>query len=638
MRAREELEQARRFRLFIESVRDYAIVILSTGGHIASWNAGAERIETYAASEIVGEHFSVFYPPEDVAGGTCQRVLDLARRQGRVEEEGWHVRKDGTRFWAHVTVTALRDEATELLGFAMVTRDLSERKAAAEEAHRFQLLVESVKDYAIFMLDTAGRVATWNTGAERIKGYQSAEIVGKHFSAFYPREDVAAGKCEEELAIASDQGRFEEEGWRIRKDGTRFWASVTITALRDPNGTLVGYAKVTRDLTERRRAEEERVRLAQADESERRNQEFLAIMGHELRNPLAPMVTALHRIRLLRGRNCDREIAVLDRQLTQMTRLVNDLLDASRFVRGDARLNRCVIEVGEVLANAVEIAAPLVEEKRHRLRIEVVEGELPVDVDRERLTQVFGNILNNAAKYTDPGGTISLSARDEEGTVVVTVEDDGIGMAPELLPRVFDLFTQGEQGLDRRQGGLGIGLSVARRIVVEHGGTLVAESPGVGRGSRFTVRLPQSTTPAPMHPFSEPAPMRAAARSRRILVVDDNEDSAEMMALCLRDMGHEVEVAFDGMTGLERATSFSPEVVFLDVGLPGLNGYEVAQRLRAMKGWDQVPIIAITGFAAEADRARALAAGFTSHMSKPVDLTKLVEQIERLGESPNGGT
>jgi PAS domain S-box-containing protein len=628
----EESERARRFRLFIESVQDYAIVILGTDGQVASWNAGAERIEGYAASEIVGKHFSVFYPPEDVAEDASQRLLDTALREARIEEEGWRIRKDGTRFWANVTVTALRDESTELLGFAMVTRDLTERKDAEEGARRFQLLVESVKDYAIFILDIGGRVATWNTGAERIKGYRASEIIGKHFSVFYPPEDVVAGKCEEELAIASDEGRFEEEGWRVRQDGTRFWASVTISALRDSQGLLVGYAKVTRDLTERRKAEAERLRLAQAQENERRNQEFLAIMGHELRNPLAPMVTALHRIRLLRGRNCEREISVLDRQLTQMTRLVNDLLDASRFVRNDVPLDRSVVELGEVLANAVEIAAPLVEEKRHCLHIDVGEGDLPVEVDRERLAQVFGNILTNAAKYTDPGGTISLSARDEGATVVVVVEDDGIGISPDLLPRIFDLFTQGEQGLDRRRGGLGIGLAVARRIVVEHGGTVVAESPGVGRGSRFIVQLPRSTKPVRRLPVSDSIPLRPALRPRRILVVDDNEDSAEMMALCLRDMGHTVEVAFDGTTALERAMSFTPEIIFLDVGLPGLTGYEVAERLRATKGWDKVRIVAITGFAGETDRARAIAAGFTSHMTKPVDLSQLSDQLEALDQ------
>ena len=232
-----------RFRLLVESVKDYAIFILDTGGHVATWNLGAERIKGYKAEEIIGQHFSVFYPPEDVAAGKTQRELEIATREGRFEEEGWRVRKDGSRMWASVTITALRNSEGTLVGFAKVTRDLTERRRAEEEARRFRLLVESVKDYAIFILDTGGHVATWNLGAERIKGYKAEEIIGEHFSTFYPPEDVAAGKTRQELEIATREGRFEEEGWRVRKDGSRMWASVTITALRNPDGTLFGFGR-----------------------------------------------------------------------------------------------------------------------------------------------------------------------------------------------------------------------------------------------------------------------------------------------------------------------------------------------------------------------------------------------------------
>ena len=467
-------EDAHRFQLLVESVKDYAIFLLDPEGNIATWNLGAERIKGYSASEAVGKHFSIFYPRDEVAAGKCENELEVASHEGKFEEEGWRLRKDGTRFWANVTITALRDPHGHLVGFAKVTQDLTSRRAAEEEARRFQLLVESVKDYAIFILDPTGRITTWNSGAERIKGYSASEAIGKHFSIFYPHADIAAGKCEAELEVASREGRFEEEGWRFRKDGTRLWAKVTITALRNPEGHLVGYAKVTQDLTARRAADAERIRLAQAEEAERRNQEFLAIMGHELRNPLAPMVTAVHRIRLRGARNCEQEIAVLGRQLTQMTRLVNDILDAARFVRNDMQLQRTVVSIGDILANAVDVAASLLEEKRHDLKVDVANDGLFVSADRERLTQVFGNILNNAAKYTNSGGAIALSARAERDEVVVSVRDSGIGISPELLPRVFELFTQAEQGIDRRQGGLGIGLSVARSLVIEHGGTITA--------------------------------------------------------------------------------------------------------------------------------------------------------------------
>src|SRR3954463_3499762 len=249
------------FRLLVESVTDYAIFMLDTSGRVATWNAGAQRFKGYAASEIIGRHFSVFYPEVDVAAGKCEMELEVATSQGRFEDEGWRVRKDGSRFWANVVITALRDPAGTLIGFGKVTRDLTERKAAEErrrvEDQRFALLVGSVTDYALLVLDPRGNITTWNAGAERIKGYTAQEIIGSHFSRFYLEDDVRAGKCEYELEVAAREGRFEDEGWRVRKDGSQFWANVVISAIRDDLGTLVGYSKVTRDLTERRRAEQE---------------------------------------------------------------------------------------------------------------------------------------------------------------------------------------------------------------------------------------------------------------------------------------------------------------------------------------------------------------------------------------------
>src|SRR4051812_25535496 len=254
-----------RFRLLVEQVTEYAIFMLDPTGHVLTWNAGAERIKGYRPDEIIGRHFSTFYRPEDV--WKCAMELDVATRHGRAEDEGLRVRKDGTLFWASVVITCLRGEQGQIVGFAKVTRDLTERKRAEEALResdeRFRLLVENVKDYAIFIVDPSGRVATWNIGAERIKGYAAAEIIGQHFSRFYPEAEVRAGKCERELETAERDGRFEDEGYRVRKDGTQFWANVVITPLRDGSGKLVGFAKVTRDLTERRAAEEERLRLGQ---------------------------------------------------------------------------------------------------------------------------------------------------------------------------------------------------------------------------------------------------------------------------------------------------------------------------------------------------------------------------------------
>jgi PAS domain S-box-containing protein len=626
--ADEHRQDEDRFRLLVDSVSDYAIFILDPKGYVETWNLGAERIKGYLADEIIGKHFSAFYTPEDIAARKCELELEVAAREGRSEDEGWRVRKGGGRFWANVVITALRSSAGVLVGYAKVTRDLTERRAAEQEAQRFRLLVESVKDYAIFILDPKGHVMTWNPGAERLKGYKTGEIVGKHFSAFYDPTEVRDGKCERELAVASETGRFEEEGWRFRKDGTRLWANVTITALHDQQGGLVGFAKVTRDLTERRHAEDERVRLARAEEAEQRTTDFLAVMGHELRNPLAPMVVALHLVKLRGGRNCDREIGVLERQLTHMTRLVDDLLDVSRTLHEKVRLVRRPLEIGDVLANALDVAAPIVERKRHVLTVDAPAG-LVVEGDSERLTQVFGNILNNAAKYTDSGGKISIRATADDEWVTVTIEDSGIGMAQELLPRVFELFTQAEQGLDRSQGGLGVGLSVARRLVEEHGGDVVAASEGIGRGSRFCVRLPRSAgkrLDAPAVPANE-APRGAA---RRVLVVDDNDDSADMVRLFLEDLGHEIRVASDGPTALEAAASFAPEMVLLDIGLPGLSGYEVAERMRHIPSCIDIPIIAMTGYARDTDRAQAERAGFTAHLAKPISIDRLETLVHEL--------
>jgi PAS domain S-box-containing protein len=502
--------------------------------------------------------------------------------------------------------------------------------AEHEQSRRFQLLVESVTDYAIFILDPDGYVSTWNSGAERIKGYTGSEIIGRHFSVFYPAKDVAAGKCERELDVAVREGRFEDEGWRLRKDGSLLWANVIITTLRDPEGKLLGFAKVTRDLTKRRDHEEERLRLAKMEEGDRRNQEFLVMMGHELRNPLAPMVTALHVIRSREGRNCEREIAVLDRQLAHLTGLVNDLLEGSQSLLNTKPLELRTMEVGDVVTRAIEVSASPREAKNQTLQVDVPKAGLPVHIDGERLVQVFGNLLNNASKFSDPGATIAIAASAEGENVTVSVSDNGLGMSPELLPRVFDLFAQAEQGIDRPHGGLGIGLAVVQRVVHQHGGQVVAESRGLGLGSRFTVRLARGAGTAGV---PAPAPLKGTlggAPCRRILLVDDSADAVEMMGVCLKSLGHVVCTALEGASALEAARAFWPDIVFLDIGLPGQSGYEVARAMRQIGHCAEVPIVALTGYSRDADKELARQAGFSAHIAKPVDPERLGSIIEGL--------
>lgn len=583
------------------------------------------------------------------------RPLQVA--PGRGADTGAPGEPPRTKSGVRASAVASSEAARELEGLRARVRSLEAQVAsletqAAERAHTeqtlreglaepsgeveagFKLLVESVSDYAIFRLDPRGIVATWNAGAERIKGYRASEVLGRHFSVFYPPETVLAGHCEWELARAAERGRVEDEGWRVRKDGTRFWADVVLTALRSPSGELVGYAKVTRDLTERRRAEQARVELERMHAAEQRKDEFLAIMGHELRNPLGPLVTAADMIRLRGGRATDREMAIIDRQLRHMTRLVSDLLDASRALRDHVELSPRPVELGEIIMNAVDLASPLLEERGHELLVDVPDHGLMIVVDPERIAQVFGNILNNAAKYTPEGGVIELRAERRGADVRVTIQDDGQGIAPAMLTRIFDLFTQGEEGLERAGGGLGIGLAIARKVVRAHDGDLWAESDGLGRGSRFTICLPARAAKAaeiaeaPEAPESVRELPRAGAR-RRALLVDDNPDAVELLQLLLERSGYEASIAFDGPAALELAEEFHPDVVFLDIGLPTMSGYEVAARMRELPACADAFIVALTGYARPDDRARAIAAGFSEHLAKPVDLDTLAKTLER---------
>ena len=625
--------QAERFRVLVESVSDYAIFMLDPRGNVETWNTGAQRIKGYRPEEIIGRHFSVFYPPEDIAAGKCEMELEVAGREGRFEDEGWRVRSDGSRFWANVVITALHDATGHLTGFGKVTRDLTERlnaeraRLAADE--RFRRLIESVKDYAIFILDPTGHVATWNDGAQRIKGYTGAEIIGSHFSRFYPEKDVRAGKCEMELEVAAREGRFEDEDWRVRKDGSLFWANVVISAIRDDSGKLVGFSKVTRDLTDRKRAEQERAARLAAEEANRTKDQFLGMLGHELRNPLAPIVTALQLIKL-RGDDDKhaREHLVIERQVAQMTTLVDDLLDVSRIARGHIELQRESVDIRDAVAKAVEIARPALDKKAQQLEVDLPVRPAIVHGDESRLVQVFANLLNNAGKYTKPGGHIFVLMRQLNAEIVVEVRDNGIGIDAALLPRIFDLFVQGTQDIDRAEGGLGLGLTLVKQIIDGHGGQVEARSGGRGSGSTFTVRLPavQAST-APVVDELPAVERTSQPGACRILLVDDNEDARLLLAEMLVTLGYAVHTASNGIEALDAVLDLRPDVAILDIGLPGMNGYELASRIRdALDG--NIRLIALTGYGQPSDAARSQRAGFDAHLVKPVSINRLIELIQ----------
>jgi PAS domain S-box-containing protein len=630
-----------RYRLLVAGVRDYAIFLLDPQGNVASWNTGAEQITGYRPDEIIGRHFSIFYIGGAIRAGKPDAELRVAAAEGRFKEDDWLVRKDASLFWANVLLAALRDDEGRLVGFSAVIRDLTERRQAQEKLRqseeRYRRLVESVEDYAIYLLDPDGHVLTWNTGAERIKGYTAGEIVGRHFSVFYPPEDVAQGKPERGLRLATTEGRFEDESWRLRKDGSRFCAHVVLTALYDPEGNLSGFAKVTHDLTKRLRAEEQARQLdreqaarAEAEAASRRKDQFLAMLAHELRNPLAPMLTGLTLLRRpgVPGETRERALDVLERQILHMSRMVDDLLDASRVARGLVQLHRERLDFARLVRTACEDRRPVTELAGRTLTVTTPETPAWVNGDRTRLTQVVTNLLDNGHKFTERGGHIHVVLRTDAAAqrAVLSVSDNGIGIEADMLPHIFDALAQADRTLARSRGGLGLGLTVVRALVELHGGAVRAASGGRGQGSEFTVHLALESEPAALS--AAPRVSTAIGRRRRVLVIEDHRDAAESLRLLLEIMGHEVAVTYTGTDGVREALRWQPEVVLSDIGLPGLNGLEVAAELRRHGATRTARLVALSGYGSEEDRSRSRQAGFDFHLCKPADPNELQTIIQ----------
>jgi PAS domain S-box-containing protein len=620
------------YQLLVEQTRDYALFILDRDGRIMTWNLGAQRLKGYAPEEIIGRHFSTFYTREAIDSGWPQHELKVAAAEGHFEDEGWRVRKDGSRFWANVVLTALRDENGKLLGFSKITRDLSERRlqeeALRQSEERFRLLIEGVVDYAIFMLDPEGMVTSWNAGAERINGYRRDEILGKHMSRFFVAEDLEAGKPWEELAAARRDGRAEVEGWRVRKNGERFWARAVVTALYDGAGHLRGFAKITQDLSDQRH-------LQDLEKAARHVNEFIATLAHELRNPLAPIRAAVQVMGMAPAGDPAQALMrqTIDRQSAQLARIVNDMVDIARITRGAVDIEHAPVDLAEAAHRALEAAAPLIEAARHKVEVELPPRPVVVSGDLQRLTQAVTNLLNNAARYTPEGGCIDIAVRAENDQAVLRVRDNGRGIEPDLMERIFDMFVQGRAPLKRIAGGLGIGLALSRKIAELHRGALEARSEGPGKGSEFILRVPLAETQGTSE---EPVPLGGrgagpAATPQRILVVDDNADAAATLEVLLRSLGHETRVVHDGDAALKLAPRFRPDVVLLDIGMPGLDGYEVARRLRATRKGAALRIIAVTGWGAEADRQKSKEAGFDLHLVKPVEPNELARVLDEKG-------
>jgi PAS domain S-box-containing protein len=500
-----------------------------------------------------------------------------------------------------------------------------------EAAERFDLLVADVREYAVFVVSKDGTIMCWNPGAERLLGYQANEVVGQHFSRFFVPEDIRSGQPEHELKKSLAEGRADSVCWHVRKNGSRFWCKTTITPLFDENKQARSLARVMHDLTDSEANAAETRRANDLADANRSREEFMALLSHELRNPLSPILNA---VAILQSLTTDDPIvqqatAVIERQVGIMVRLVDDLLDVGRITKGKLRLLTEPVELRLIVNGAAESARPLIEARKHEFSVSLPMKPIWVEGDAGRLEQTFVNLLNNAANYTNPGGAIRVSLRQEADEAVVVVKDNGIGIAAETLPRIFEIFGQIDTGTKRSHAGLGIGLALVASIIEMHGGRVQAQSAGLGEGSEFTVRLPVLAEQPAKRPAVAKLKPAVKEEPLQILIVEDNIDSGDTLAMLLRLEGHEVLLVRSGSMAIEAAPAFSPDVVLCDIGLPGVDGYEVARALRAMPQFKTTLLCALTGFTpSAADRDRPRPSGFDHHFVKPLALDKLLEILK----------
>jgi PAS domain S-box-containing protein len=638
---------ARAYERLVRSVVDYAIFMLDPDGRVATWNLGAERIKGYSPDEIIGEHFSRFYTQEDIDAGAPQEALKRAAEEGRFGVEGWRVRKDGSRFWATVVIDAIREDG-ELIGFAKVTRDITEQSEAASAAleaeRRFRLLVQGVTDYAIFMLDPQGRVTNWNPGAQRIKGYAADEIVGEHFSRFYTPEDVEAGVPSRALEQARREGRFAAEGWRRRKDGTRFWASVVIDAIRDEAGEFYGFAKVTRDLTERREAQLELERSQQALFQSQKMEAVGQLTGglaHDFNNLLTGITGSLDLIksRLAQGRinELERYVAAAQGAASRAATLTHRLLAFSRQQTLEPRpvdANRLVADMEELVRRTVGPG----------IVIETVlaAGLWPCFCDPNQLENAILNLCINARDAMPEGGRVTVETAntwvDSVGSterdmapgqyVALCVTDTGTGMPEDVVQRAFDpFFTTKPTGK-----GTGLGLSMIYGFAKQSGGQARIYSE-VGHGTTVRIYLPRHRGKAPDERLVEIETEQPRAEAgETVLVVDDEPTIRMLVGDTLAELGYQAIEAADAASGLKVLLSdVKIDLLITDVGLPGgMNGREMADAARA--GRPGLKVLFITGFAENAALSNGDLEPGMHVLSKPFPMDKLASRIRSIIE------
>ena len=676
-RRRAEEAQAR-LAAIVESSQD-AIVGKTLEGRIVSWNASAEQLFGYRADEVIGNSVTLLIPPELQSEELT--ILEKLRRGERIDHyETVRVAKDGHRIEVSLTISPIRDGAGRIIGASKIARDFTARKRDEQRLATQYGVTQALAESAT-LSQAAERILYaicghlgWKVGTLWVVDDQSQTLC---CAQFYHAPEVQVPEFEQstrQLVFQREEGlpgRVWATGkpvwiqdvvaddnfpraWVASAGGLHSGLGLPITLnqqvlgvmeffseeIRQPEPEVIAMMKAIGSqigqFIERQRASElrkataaENARLlASLQEADQRKDEFLAMLAHELRNPLAPIRNAVQIIRRkgLPVPELQWSTEVIHRQTNQLTRLVDDLLDISRITRGKVEMRKETVELSEVLNSALEASRPLIEKWEHKVTICLPPRPVRLFADPTRLTQVFLNLLNNAAKYTDQGGHIELKAELEGNDVVVMIRDNGIGISPEMLPRIFEPFAQVDRSLARAQGGLGIGLTLVQRLLALHGGTIEARSEGPGKGSEFIARVPIASGPAADTSAGASTKDPATALpSRRILIVDDNRDAADSLGMLMRMLGHEVHTAHDGLEAVGAAAAFQPEVVLLDIGLPKLSGYEAARRIREQKGCAAVRLIALTGWGQSEDRRRTQEAGFDYHLTKPVEIDLLQE-------------